>query len=175
MLLGDLKHQFVSTVRKLADQANKDRIERLKDAIKAFNTDTESDLRTEILIDLESLQVSVRTLAFQTIQKSLRTQRERYVRLMVLLPLLMSSLACMARYTLGEIYKVFEDAVAKPILSLQDDSDSFTPEVTVKDLGPLIRIPVAMVVTLPFVLSAAVWLFMTKVFWPTILCLECSH
>jgi hypothetical protein len=63
-LLLDLKHRFVSTVRELADRANKDRVERLKEAIRAFKNDMESELRSEILVDLESLPVNVRALAF---------------------------------------------------------------------------------------------------------------
>jgi hypothetical protein len=70
------------------------------------------------------------------------------------------------RYSATEVYKYFEGAVAKPILSLQDDIiDDLTSEVTVRDLGLLVRAPLAIIATVPFVLSAGVWLFMTKVFF----------
>jgi hypothetical protein len=73
------------------------------------------------------------------------------------------------RYSATEVYKYFEGAVVKPILSLQDDSiDDPTPEVRSRDLGLLTRAPVAVIATVPFVLSAGVWLFMTKVFCFTI-------
>ena len=75
--LSELKSQFVSTIRKLADQANKDRVQSLRDAIKEFKDDMESELRSEILAELESLAVNVRSLAFQTIQRSLKTERVR--------------------------------------------------------------------------------------------------
>ena len=69
------------------------------------------------------------------------------------------------RYSPTEVYRYFEGAVAKPILSLQDDIiDDLTSEVTVRDLGLLVRAPLAIIATVPFVLSAGVWLFMTKVF-----------
>jgi len=77
--LMELKEQFVSNIRKLADQANRDRIQSLREAIRAFRNDMESELRTEILVELESLAVNVRTLAFQTIQRSLKTERIRCV------------------------------------------------------------------------------------------------
>jgi hypothetical protein len=68
------------------------------------------------------------------------------------------------RYSPTEVFKYFEEAIAKPILSLQDDIiDDQTSEVTVSDLGLLIRAPVAVIATVPFVLSASVWLCMTKV------------
>jgi hypothetical protein len=76
-LLKDLRYQFVSIVRELADQASKERIQSLKDAIKALQSGIESDLRSEILLDLDSLDVNVRTLAFQAFQKGLKTERER--------------------------------------------------------------------------------------------------
>ena len=71
------------------------------------------------------------------------------------------------RYSPAEMYRKFEDAVAKPILSLQDViTDDITPQLTVKDLGFLIRAPIAVIATVPFVLSAGVWVFMTKVSIP---------
>jgi len=76
-LLGTLRYEFVSIARELADQASSERIQSLRNAIKALNNGIESDLRSEILIDLESLDVSVRTLAFQSYQKVLKTERER--------------------------------------------------------------------------------------------------
>ena len=76
-LLGKLRYEFVSIVRELADQASSERIQSLRNAIKALENGIESDLRSEILIDLESLNVSVRTLAFQSYQKALKTERER--------------------------------------------------------------------------------------------------
>ena len=77
-LLG-LKGQFVLTIRKLADQASKDRVESLRADIRAFRSDMEPELRTEILVELESLAVDVRTLAFQAIQRSIKTERVRCV------------------------------------------------------------------------------------------------
>ena len=77
--LLELKDQFVLSIRKLADQASKDRVESLKEAIRAFRSDMESELRTEILVELESLAVDVRTLAFQAIERSLRKERVRCV------------------------------------------------------------------------------------------------
>jgi len=77
--LLELKGQFVSTIRKLAEHASRTRIESLKEAIGAFRNDMESELRGEILVDLESLAVDVHTLVFQTIQRSLKTKRVRYV------------------------------------------------------------------------------------------------
>jgi len=77
--LLELRGQFVSTIRKLAEHANRTRVENLKEAIGAFRNDMESELRGEILVDLESLAVDVRTLAFQTIQRSLKTERVRCV------------------------------------------------------------------------------------------------
>jgi hypothetical protein len=69
------------------------------------------------------------------------------------------------RYSAKEMYKYFEGVVAKPILSLQDNiTDDLTSEITVEDLGLLVRAPVAVIAAVPFVLSAGVWLFMTKVF-----------
>ena len=62
------------------------------------------------------------------------------------------------------MYRIFEDAVAKPILALQDNiANDICPEVTIKDLGLLVRAPVAAIATVPYILSAGVWLFMTKV------------
>ncbi|KDR69841.1 hypothetical protein GALMADRAFT_912118 [Galerina marginata CBS 339.88] len=61
------------------------------------------------------------------------------------------------------MYKIFEGAVAKPILLLQDKNpDDIGPETTIKDLGLLVRAPVAAIATIPFILSAGVWVFMTK-------------
>ena len=75
--LLELKGQFVSTIRKLADQANKDRIESLRKAISAFRNDVESELRNEILVELESLAVDIRTLAFQNVRRSVKKERIR--------------------------------------------------------------------------------------------------
>ncbi len=62
------------------------------------------------------------------------------------------------------MFRIFEDAVAKPILGLQDNiPDDISSEVTIKDLGLLVRAPVAAVVLITYILSAGVWLFMTKV------------
>ena len=62
------------------------------------------------------------------------------------------------------MYRIFEDAVAKPILALQDNTaNDISPEVTIRDLGLLVRAPVAVIATVPYILSAGVWLFMTKV------------
>ena len=76
-LLGTLRYEFVSIARELADQASSERIQSLRNAIKALENGIESDLQSEILIDLQSLDVSVRTLAFQSYQKVLKTERER--------------------------------------------------------------------------------------------------
>jgi hypothetical protein len=66
------------------------------------------------------------------------------------------------------MYRIFEGAVARPILSLQDDViDDLTPEVTVRDLGLLVRAPVAIIASVPFVLLAGIWMLMTKVFSAT--------
>jgi hypothetical protein len=63
------------------------------------------------------------------------------------------------------VYRIFEGAVAKPILALQDNiPDDIYPEVTIKDFGLLVRAPVAAIATVPYILSAGVWLFMAKVF-----------
>ena len=68
------------------------------------------------------------------------------------------------RYSPSEVYRTIEDAVAKPILAFQDNiPDDTFPEVTIKDLGFLVRAPVAVIATVPYILSAAVWLLMTKV------------
>jgi len=77
--LLELKGQFVSTIRKLAEHASRTRVESLKEAIGAFRNDMESELRGEILVDLESLAVDVHTVAFRAIQRSLKTERVRYV------------------------------------------------------------------------------------------------
>ena len=76
-LLGTLRYEFVSIARELADQASSERIQSLRNAIKALDNGIESDLRSEILIDLQSLDVSVRTLAFQSYQKIMKTEKER--------------------------------------------------------------------------------------------------
>ena len=78
-LLMDLKFKFVAKVRGHAERANRDRIGRLKAAIKAFKDDMEAELRSEILVDLEELTTSIRELAFHSIQKSLKTERIRCV------------------------------------------------------------------------------------------------
>ena len=78
-LLMELKGQFVLTIRKLADQASKDRVESLRGDIRAFRSDMEPELRTEILVELESLAVDVRTLEFQAIKRSIKTERVRCV------------------------------------------------------------------------------------------------
>ena len=77
VLLLELMHHFVLTVRELANRANRDRIESLRQAIRVFKNDMEAELRSEILVDLESLIVSVRALAFNSIQKGLKTERVR--------------------------------------------------------------------------------------------------
>jgi hypothetical protein len=70
------------------------------------------------------------------------------------------------RYSPSEVYRIFEGAVAKPILALQDNiPDDIYPEVTIKDLGLLVRAPVAAIAIFPYILSAGVWLFLTKVFF----------
>ena len=75
--LLELQGQFVSTIRKLADQANKDRVESLGGTISAFLNDVDSELLNEILVELEFLAVNVRTLAFQKIRNSLKKERVR--------------------------------------------------------------------------------------------------
>lgn len=67
-------------------------------------------------------------------------------------------------YSPGDIYRILQGAIAKPILSLQDDIvDDLTPEITIKDLGLLVRAPVAAVATIPFILTAGVWVLVPKV------------
>ena len=155
----------MTTVRDLAERANRDRVERLRDAIRVFKDDMEAELRSEILLDLEALTISVRALAFHSIQKGFKIERVRCVNMIHILPnsRLMSWVGF--RYSPGEIYRIIEGAVAKPILALQDDIvDDITPEVTIKDLGLLVRAPVAVIAAVPFLLSAGVWSFVTKVF-----------
>jgi len=49
-------------------------------------------------------------------------------------------------------------------LALQDNiGDDISPEATIKDLGFFVRAPVAAIATIPYILSAGVWLLMTKV------------
>ena len=68
------------------------------------------------------------------------------------------------------MYRIIEDAVAKPILAFQDTiPDDIFPEVTIKDLGFLVRAPVAVIATVPYILSAGVWLLMTKVLFASVL------
>jgi iron uptake system EfeUOB component EfeO/EfeM len=74
-LLQELKHRFVVTIRGLAERANKDRVENLRKAITALKDDMETELRSEILDDLELLTVSVRALALQTLQRRLKMER----------------------------------------------------------------------------------------------------
>jgi hypothetical protein len=78
-LLLDLKVKFIATVRGFAERANRDRIGRLKAAIKAFKDDMEAELRSDILVDLEALTMSIRELAFHSIQKGLKIERIRCV------------------------------------------------------------------------------------------------
>jgi len=142
-LLLELKFKFVATVRGFAERANRDRIGRLKAAIKAFKDDMEAELRSDILVDLDALTTSIRELAFHSIQKGLKIER--------------------IRYTPGDIYKIIEGAVAKPILAFQDDIiDDTTPETTIKDLGLLLRAPITVITVIPFIFSAGVWMWVTK-------------
>jgi hypothetical protein len=64
-------------IRGLAERANKDRVENLKKAITAFKDDMETELRGEILNDLELLTVNVRALALQALQRRLKKERVR--------------------------------------------------------------------------------------------------
>ena len=64
-------------IRGLAERANKDRVENLKKAITAFKDDMETELRGEILNDLELLTVNVSALALQTLQRRLKKERVR--------------------------------------------------------------------------------------------------
>src|ERR1700719_208394 len=59
--LAGLRQQFVTTIRKLADQARLERFESLKKEIKSL--DEAAALQEEILIDLDAYSFSVQSLA----------------------------------------------------------------------------------------------------------------
>jgi len=77
--LSELNSDFVTAIRRLAEQANRNRVARLREAISAFRNDMEAELRSEILVDLESLDVNVPSLVFQQLRRKLKTERVRYV------------------------------------------------------------------------------------------------
>ena len=77
--LTELRHQFVSTIRKLVDRARKERFESLTKAIKSLDEALQPELQDEILIDLDAKAVNVQSLAFRKVRGDMKTETVRLV------------------------------------------------------------------------------------------------
>jgi hypothetical protein len=77
--LTELRHQFVSTIRKLADRARKQRFDSLTTAIKSLDEALQPELQYEILVDLDAKSVNVQSLAFRKVRGDIKTEKVRSV------------------------------------------------------------------------------------------------
>jgi len=75
--LKELKRQFVTILRMLADRAIKERYENLRKAIKSLKDDLQPDLQDEILSGLDPDAANVQSLAFRKSRKNFKTKRIR--------------------------------------------------------------------------------------------------
>ena len=106
--LAGLRQQFVTTIRKLADQARLERFESLKKEIKSLDEAAQPALQEEILIDLDANSFSVQSLAFRKIKKGIKTSNKKWVLTVKCYPSsFQSSLADMDRKRFGVAWRHF--------------------------------------------------------------------
>ena len=170
--MNGLKSEYVITIRKLAEKAKERRFNSLRDAIKHLDSRLQPELREEIVSacllyhqetpqlfltilpdDLETQSISIRKVAFQQIRSMIRTTD--------------------TRHTAQTAFRAIEERLARPWLgsvppatndSKSDVVDNDDVEVAVQrsinDLGFMLRAPIAVLATVPFVFGLPIWPWM---------------
>lgn len=163
LALGDsltkLKRQFVGLVRSLANQSRTEHFQSLKRTIQLLiQDDIQPELKEDIIDELDVRGASVETLVFSSIRRQV-----------------IHTIA--TRHTAGTAFRAIEGAIAKPLLKSSKDSDSMiindyedvenleqqARTKSFEQLGFMVRAPIAVIATVPWVLGAGVWPFMARV------------
>jgi signal recognition particle GTPase len=156
--LSKLKRQFASNVRELANRSRQKQFEVLKKLIQdSIDEDVQPELKDEIIDDLEDRGVSVETLVFSSIRRRVVKTIEQ-------------------RHTASSAFSAIENAIASPFLRSSKDSGALLGDLedeeaieqeertkAVEQLGFMLRAPIAVAASIPFVLGAGIWPFITKV------------
>ncbi|TDL23502.1 hypothetical protein BD410DRAFT_787351 [Rickenella mellea] len=155
--LTKLKHQFVGLVRDLANRSRAEHFEALKGSIQeSIQADVQQELQAEIVDELTTRGVSVETLMFTSIKRDV-----------------VQKIA--TRYNASTAFRAIEDALAKPLIRspnpaavLNDNWSDFDRAESeartrgIEELGFMVRAPIAVIASVPWVLGAGIWPFMAK-------------
>ncbi|GBE87120.1 hypothetical protein SCP_1003670 [Sparassis crispa] len=159
--LGTIKRQFVQFVRNLADQTRAERFDSLKRKIqRSIRDETQNDLMGTVLEKLDVYGQDIDTLLLSKLgKKVLRT-------------------VIAARHNAASAYNAIQAAMAKPLLYASsrnanhedvsvDSGDTISIATTsarndVEQLGFMLRAPIAVLATIPWLLSSGVWPFMAR-------------
>ena len=155
--LTKLKRQFVGLVRNLANQSREEHFQSLKRSIQELiQDDIQPELKEDIIDELETRGATVETLVFSSIRRHV-----------------VHTVA--TRHTAATAFRAIEGAIAKPLLKSPQDTNTTgfdgrdgesIEEARAKNfdqLGFMVRAPIAVVATIPWVLGAGIWPFMASV------------
>jgi hypothetical protein len=175
--LSKLKKQYVGTVRTLANKTRASLFNSLKKTIQeTIRDDIQPELKEEIIDELDERSDSVEKLVISNI-------RRQVVRTVA------------TRHDARSAYHAIEEKLAQPFFASRDkglytlpttgsDSSQNLNEEEIdmlveeerskrmKELGFMLRAPIAVVAAIPWVLGAGIWPFMAKVNVFPILCAE---
>ncbi|KIM23876.1 hypothetical protein M408DRAFT_332078, partial [Serendipita vermifera MAFF 305830] len=140
------KQDFVTAVRKMAEEARAKRFQELKDEFARLDPQIQPELREEIIEDLNNQSVDIRQVIFNHIKNEIKTTK--------------------TRHTAATAFRAIEEKLAKPLLSQNEDPIQVLDEgeqkalKTVDDLGFMLRAPISAMATIPFVFGLPIWPWM---------------
>ncbi|KAG8766949.1 hypothetical protein FRC16_007522 [Serendipita sp. 398] len=152
-LLNREKQNFVTAVRKIAEEARAERFRQLKNEIARLDPRIQPVLREEIIEDLSNQSADIRRVVFNQIKNKIKTIK--------------------TRHTASSAFRAIEETLAKPLLSQQETNNEGLEDgeqqalQTIDSLGFMLRAPISVVATIPFVFGLPIW--------PWIICSKSIH
>lgn len=135
------KQDFVTAIRKMAEEARGKRFQELKDEFARLDPSIQPDLREEIIEDLNSQSVDVRQVVFNHIKNEVDTELLSCAIPTICLPYVIQIKTTKTRHTAATAFRAIEEKLAKPLLSQKDEPIQIMDEgeqkalKTVDDLG----------------------------------------
>jgi len=131
------KQDFVTAIRRMAEEARGKRFQELKDEFARLDPLIQAELREEIIEDLNNQSVDVRQVVFNHIKNEARVEtRDSNVRLTS--PQIKTT---KTRHTAATAFRAIEERLAKPLLSQKEEAVKVVDEAeqkalkTIDDLG----------------------------------------
>ena len=170
--MNGLKSEYVITVRTLAERAKERRFNTLRDAIKNLDSRRQSELREDIISaylcstegtpkrvliipsdDLETQSISIRKVVFQQIRSMIRTTDTRHTAQTAFRAIEKR----LARTWLGSVGPATNGGTSEGV-----DNGNVEEAVqrNINDLGFMLRAPIAVLATVPFVFGLPIWPWM---------------